>query len=248
MNDGFKNEKELELYISNNTYDEYNENIKNFLSFIFGKDLNPSLPFYAKKISGQVKPDIYICHNNVKKYISIKKGSGNSVHQEKIEVFFPFFSNLLGEDYINSLKKFHYGDDTIDDTGTQRFNANECKARYKTDIDFLNKKLNEWDILKNFLDRFLFLGNIQEISIDFIYYGTTNKGLWASKNEIIHYVKSEIFSVNGIHFGPLTYQVWGRNENRTAAHPDRRYTMQIKWGSLEKDLTKIKLKRGIKND
>ena len=98
MNDGLKNEKELELYISNNTYDKYNENIKNFLSFIFGKDLDSNLPFYAKKISDQVKPDIYICHNNIKKYISIKKGSGNSVHQEKFEVFFPFFSNLLGED------------------------------------------------------------------------------------------------------------------------------------------------------
>lgn len=247
MNDGLKNEKELEYYISNNTYDEYNRNIKDFLFFIFKKNLNPNLPFYAEKVSGQVKPDIYICHNNIKKYISIKKGSGNSVHQEKIEVFFPFFSNLLDKNYENSLKKFHYGDDTLDDTGAVRFNAIECKKRYETDIDFLNKKLNEWYILKNFLDRFLFLGNIGNISIDFIYYGTVYKGLWASKNEIIDYVKNEIFSVNGIHFGPLTYQVWGRNENRTAAHPNRRYIMQIKWGSLEKDLTNIKIKRGIKN-
>ena len=68
MNDGFENEKELELYISNNTYGEYNENIKNFLSFIFKEDFNPNLPFYAEKVSGQVKPDIYISHNNIKKY------------------------------------------------------------------------------------------------------------------------------------------------------------------------------------
>lgn len=240
MNDGFENEKELELYISNNTYGEYNENIKNFLSSIFKEDFNPNLPFYAEKVSGQVKPDIYISHNNIKKYISIKKGSGNSVHQEKIEVFFPFFSNLLDENYENSLKKFHYGDDTIDDTGIHRFNANECKVRYKTDIDFLNKKLNKWCILKIFLDKFLFLGNIGNISVDFIYYGTVDKGLWASKNEVIHYIKNKIFLVNGIHFGPLTYQVWGRNENWTAVHPDRRYVMQVKWGSLEKDLKNIR--------
>ncbi len=240
MNDGFKNEKELENYISNNLYNQYNKNIKDFLSFIFKENLNPNLPFYAKKISGQVKPDIYICHNNIKKYVSIKKGSGNSVHQEKIEIFFPFFCSLLNKKYEEALKKFHYGDDTINDSGSIRFSATECKKRYKTDIDFLNKKLNEWCILKFFLDRFLFLGNIGNISVDFIYYGTIEKGCWASKEEIICYIKNEFFSINGIHFGPLTYQVWGRNENKTAKHPDRRYIMQIKWGSLEKDLIKIR--------
>ncbi len=39
--------------------------------------------------SGQ-KPDMIITINNVIKRISIKKGTGNSVHQEKVDVFVEF--------------------------------------------------------------------------------------------------------------------------------------------------------------
>lgn len=38
----------------------------------------------------------------------------------------------------------------------------------------------------------------------------------------------------------MTYQVWGRNEKGIAVHPDRRYIMQVKWGSLLRDLTTIR--------
>ena len=107
MNDGFINEKALREYINNNTFDSYNTNIQAFLKFVFGSKLNPNLPFIAKKKAGQVKPDLCIRHNGIEKYISVKKGSGNSVHQEKIEVFFPFIHNILGYTALNYLKIFH---------------------------------------------------------------------------------------------------------------------------------------------
>jgi hypothetical protein len=130
MNDGFMNEKILREYINQNNFDSYNENIKSFLKFVFGTKFNPILPFKAEKKAGQVKPDLCIIHNETKKYISIKKGSGNSVHQEKIENFFPFIDNMLGQPSLNNLKMFHYGDDTIDDTGSVRYSAAQSKERY----------------------------------------------------------------------------------------------------------------------
>lgn len=240
MNDGLINEKVLREYINKNSFSNYNENIKTFLTFIFGENLNTTLPFKAEKKAGQVKPDLCIIHNGIEKYVSIKKGSGNSVHQEKIDVFFPFVKNMIGETSLNNLKKFHYGDDTTNDTGKIRYSATECKKRYSKEVKELNKVFNKWTNLTQFLDRFLFIGNVGTLMVDVVYHGTIDKGLWASRDEIINYVHNHNFLVNAVHFGPLTYQVWGRDEKRTAVYPERRYVMQIKWGNITKDLQTIR--------
>lgn len=246
MNDGFINEELLVKYINNNYYNRYVDNIKNFLKFVFGLNFDETLPFRAEHVGGHIKPDLIINHNKVSKFISIKKGSGNSVHQEKCSLFFRYINDLLGHECATKLQLFHYGDDTVDDTGKHRYSAAECKKRYKEYISDLNKCINKWDILEKFLDRFLFIGNIAgKHQVDIIYHGTIEKGLWANINEIKDYIKENTFNSDTIHFGPLTYQVWGRNENKKAIHPERRYVMQIKWGNLKKDLINI---RGLNND
>ena len=88
--------------------------------------------------------------------------------------------------------------------------------------------------------RFLFVGNIEDSPIvDCIYYGTFEEGLWASRDEIKNYFQNNDFSSTNLHFGALTYQVWGRNNNFQAVHSKRRYTMQIKWGTIENNLRRI---------
>lgn len=240
MNDGFINEEVLRGYINDNNFNNYNENIKSFLIFLFGSELNQNLSFKAVKKAGQVKPDLCITHNGIEKYISVKKGSGNSVHQEKISDFFPCINNMLGAESLNYLKLFHYGDDTTNDTGNTRYSASDCKTRYRKEIASLNAELNTWDNISIFLDRFLFIGNIGNLNVDAVYHGTIDLGLWASRSEITNFIKNNNFNMNALHFGPLTYQVWGRNEKGTAVHPDRRYVMQVKWGSLAKDLECIR--------
>lgn len=240
MNDGFINESIMREYINNNTFDKYNSNIKKFLVFLFENNISTDIPFIATKEGGQVKPDLSIKHNGIVKYVSIKKGSGNSVHQEKIEVFFPFVEEYFDKLLLNDLKKFHYGDDTIDDTGEKRYNANECKNRYIKEIEKLNLNFNKKENLLLFLNRFLFVGNISSVTVDAIYHGTIISGLWASRDEIVNYILNNNFLTNAIHFGPLTYQVWGRNEKGMAIHPERRYVMQVKWGCITKDLQSIR--------
>lgn len=242
MNDGFVNEQELREYINSKRFEEYNENIKNFLRFTFSFDGSATGNFVATKCpGGQVKPDLIIEYKGMKKYISIKKGSGNSVHQEKIDVFFPFIIGLFGQPYLDYLKKFHYGDGTIDDSGIERFSASECQNLYRNEISQLNAKFNEWYYLKKFLDRFLFLGNVSSsLYVDIVYHGTITSGLWATKDEIYDYFKQKEFCSNTLHFGSLTYQVWGRNNDFTAVHPDRRYVMQVKWGNITNDLKFIR--------
>ena len=49
--------------------------------------------------------------------------------------------------------------------------------------------------------------------------------------------------INLIHFGPLTYQIWNRCLNFNPKTENRRNVMQVKWGSLEKDLIAINKER-----
>ena len=240
MNDGFINEYDLINYIHDNQFINYNSNIKNFLKFTFGLSFNPNLTFNAKKITGQQKPDFSITHNGITKYISVKKGSGNSVHQERIDVFFPFIEKIIDTNLLNYLKLFHYGDDTTDDSGGTRYSASESKIRYSAEVSKLNIALNDPLNIVKLLDRFLFVGNVGNTCVDVVYHGNIESGLWGSREEIIDYIIDTTFSTNAVHFGPLTYQVWGRNENWTAVHPDRRYVMQVKWGSITKDLLEIR--------
>lgn len=241
MNDGFVNEKVLREYINNGKFfNAYNNNIKAFLAFVFGQNLNANSPFKAERIAGQAKPDLMIKHNNVEKYISVKKGSGNSVHQEPIDLFFPYIDSLLGLETLNNLKTFHYGDDTINDTGAIRYSAKQCQSRYAQKVSALNTEFNKQDNLVEFLDRFLFVGNAETTAVDVVYHGGIDLGLWATKEEITSYIQAQNVSKKAVHFGPLTYQAWGRNEKRTAKYPDRRYVMQIKWGSLAEDLKNIR--------
>lgn len=164
------------------------------------------------------------------------------MHQEPINLFFPFIENTLGKEFLDKFKKFHYGDDTIDDSGDTRYSARECKIRYESDISDLNIELDKWTNTVIFLDRFLFVGNVGDVATDVVYHGTIAKGLWATREEIIQYIKSKNFDLNAVHFRPLTYQVWGRNEKYTAVHPNRRYVMQVKWSSIGKDLKTIRAK------
>lgn len=240
MNDGFVNEEDIIDYLNNKKFDQLNTNFQFFLKSIFNNAINRNSIFVAENCGGNIKPDISIFHDGQKKYISIKKGSGNSVHQEPIEQFFHFFENLTNENALNLLKLFHYADDTYDDSGQQRYNSNQAKARYKNQIKQLNLEINNKDILLKFIDRFLFYGNISPISVDYIYHGNLEFGYWASKDEITNYILNNKFDLNAVHFGPLTYQVWGRNHNKTAKYPERRYVMQIKWGTLTNDLIKIR--------
>ena len=51
------------------------------------------------------------------------------------------------------------------------------------------------------------------------------------------------FAINSIHFGPLTYQIWNRCLNFNPNTENRRNVMQVKWGSLERDLLIIEKER-----
>lgn len=207
---GLINEDDFRNYInSHKTFDSYNINIKYFLELLYKKDLS-GIKFECIKIGGSQKPDVKIICKFGEKNISIKKGSGNSVHQEKFEEFVSFLYDLnISERTIENLKLFHYGDDTIDDTGIVRYSATECKYRYSNEIYAANIEFNQSANLYEIINRVLFVGNCSAgDEVDAIYYGSFDHGLWATRKEIENYFLTNHFDCETIHFASLTYQVW----------------------------------------
>ncbi len=241
---GFENEIDFIAALSNKSFKQLNDNLKRFINFLYPQVKNEDLIKCYSGKAGQ-KPDIIIEINDIKKNISIKKGSGNSVHQEDIDLFMDFLSSLdISEDTKVELLKYHWADGTTDGSGKIRMSSSEYKASHETEIKIINKELNKKEPLIKLITRILFKGKSDFFEeADAIYYGNINNGLWATKEEIIDYVLKNQFNINSIHFGPLTYQIWNRCLNFNPKTENRRNVMQVKWGSLEKDLIAINKER-----
>lgn len=244
---GFENEDEIIQYLNNRRIKDLNRNIKKFIVFMF-KSLDEEDVIYALPGKSGQKPDMIITINNNIKRVSIKKGTGNSVHQEKIEVFIEFLTSINIPNYlINELIKFHWGDGTIDGTGDKRISSLEYKKKFLKEIKEINKEFNKEENLKQFIDRFIMRGkSIEYDTVDTVYYGNVTEGHWATREEIIEYTANNRFELDSIHFGPLTYQIWNRCLNFNPNTENRRQVMQIKWGSLFNDL--LSIERNRKNE
>lgn len=244
---GFENEDELIEYLNSKKIKDLNSNMKDFIFFIFGNIDEENIIQATSGKSGQ-KPDMIITINNVIKRISIKKGTGNSVHQEKVDVFVEFLESInISNETINKLLKFHWGDGTSDGTGSQRISSSDYKQQFPEEIEMINKEFNKEKNIKEFIYRFIMQGKSDDYDIvDALYYGNVNEGHWASKDEIIEYVVNNIFNLDSIHFGPLTYQIWNRCLNFNPNTENRRQVMQVKWGSLLNDL--LIIERNRKNE
>lgn len=241
---GFKNEINLVSALENKTWLQLNTNLKNFIFFLFPQiNSHDLIKCYNGKV-GQ-KPDIIIEVNNRKKKVSIKKGSGNSVHQEDIDLFIDFLTSLdISEETKIELLRYHWADGTIDGSGKIRISSSEYKTNHKKEIKMINDELNKKETLTKLITRILFKGKSDFFEeADVVYYGNIDKGHWATKQEIIEYMIGRKFSLNSIHFGPLTYQIWNRCLNFNPNTENRRKVMQVKWGSLEKDLIIIERER-----
>jgi len=244
---GFQNEDNLINYLNNKTYNQLNQNMKKFVKFIFPNirkfDIIKAFP--GKK--GQ-KPDLEIIVNEISKKVSIKKGQGNSVHQEKVDLFIDFLISLnVNKDIIMELLKYHWSDGSTDGTGKVRISSNEYKRLNQNKIKIINKELNKPYILKKIVDRILFQGKSKEYDkAQYIYHGNIEEGKWASDIEIFNYIDKNSFeTLNSVHFGPLTYQIWNSCLNYNPRTENRRSVMQSKWGSLFYDLEKIEQARDI---
>lgn len=244
MNKGIINEKTIINSLEGKYYYELNDNMKKFIYFIYPNiGLNDII--YSRKVNNLYKADIVIKINNVEKYISIKTGSENSVHVEKLDTFVKFLKEIkVNNNIINYLKLYHFGDDTYNGDGEKRYSAEESKLKYAKEILRFNKYVSYDNLLSKIIDRFLFIGNSNnKYEVDYIYYGNEKYAIWASREEILNFlINNKCYYMKTIHFSSLTFQNWCRNINKNKKSEKNRNYIQIKWFSIVSDLQKIRNK------
>ena len=234
---GFQNENEIIHNIQNNSFNNISIDLKRAILKI-NKGIIPTI-IDAKKYGGTDKADLSISLDNKEYFISVKKGSGNSVHQEPIEGFIGFLKKNYKSDVsvFNDLRHFIWGDKTLDGSGNvnDRISASKYKKIYPKKVNNIQTYLNEYKT--ELLERFLVKGVVSNKSVDFILYGTTNDCIVVSENDLLSFA-SKTYK-NPISIGVLNFQAWNRNIKGGRLSEHKRGQIQLKWGTLKNDIKNI---------
>lgn len=235
---GFQNEIQLFNSLNGQQYFDLNPNLQ---KFIF--EINKSVPkdkIIANKIGGENKSDLLIIVDNKQFNVSIKKGTGNSIHQEPVEEFIEFLEkNYKIDPYVfENIRHFIWGDETIDGSGdvSNRMSANQYKKKYPEKINSIQTYFNNH--LEDLIKRFVIEGVSDYSSVDYLYYGDINYGKCISSGNIIRFMMNN--SSNGlISIGRMSFQAWNRNLNGGVKSESKRGSIQLKWGTLKSDVELI---------
>ncbi len=229
-----------------------NTNLKEFVKYICK---NENIEYESiEKIGAEyekntkLKQDFYIILNNKKYGISLKMGSGNSVHQEKCEDFIEYIKEEFDadDDICNIWRFFLWADGTIDGTGSKekdlegniisRFTLKDFKKSFPEKREKLQKFLdnNKLKLIKHFL----FEGR-HNSKVDYIYHGTVIYGTWISKNRILKYQLNEFEDENKkrnncLSIGKMSIQSW--NISIKGNSEKKRGQIQVKYAKMKEEL------------
>lgn len=240
--EGFDNENSIIEEINKNSFGHLNENLRDFLKFIFDKSIQRNDFLNCIKKAGQNKSDIIINFGKESHSISIKSGTGNSIHQESIEDFIDFLEERynIKKKFANDLRFFIWGDGTLygDGSISKRMSAYQIRKEYPDLITRL--KIFFYENKKDLIKRFVVDGPKSSNSPEFIYYGNKRLGCWEESNLVLEWLINDNNESNGtIPVGRLTFQAWNRNINGGNKSESKRGIIQLKWGSIGKDLELI---------
>lgn len=224
---GNDNEKDLQKAIDGKCTNELNDNLKSFINFIAEKEgiqINETTKIRAVNVGGNYKSDINLSILDNTYGVSVKTGSGNSIHQEKSSEFVNFIKNELNAS-SNICDNFIWFIDSLDDASTLK---KENPAKINELRSFVDQNRNA---LSN---RFLRTGLNTSNFVDYVYYGTPSNGIWGRIDEIFELIENTKSSTRGaLKMGPLGLQAWNRTNEK------KRYTLQVKWTSIENDLKSL---------
>lgn len=235
--DGFDNETKIKEEINGKEYSQINSVFKGVIKESFEEYQKKKV--FCKKEGGKNKSDLLIELEGKKKQIrlSVKKGSGNSVHQEPIEDFLIYLEKEfnISEDLKNDLRLFIWGDYSLDGKGKKenRLSALEFKKKFPEVIERISKFMELHK--KKLIERFVVLGPKSNKKPDYIYYGGPKKGYWANTDDILVYL-SRTNSQSVIPVGKLTFQAWNRAIKEDSRSEHKRGVIQLKWPTVKEDL------------
>ena len=172
--------------------------------------------------------------------LSVKKGSGNSVHQEPVEDFLKFLEKefKISDSLKNDFRLFIWGDYSTDGAGNKkdRLSAGEFKRKFPDVVERISKFM---DLHKRkLIERFVVLGPKSKQRPDYIYYGGPREGVWADSNKVIDFL-SKSKSKSAVPVGKLTFQAWNRAIKEDSRSEHKRGVIQLKWPTVKEDLQEL---------
>lgn len=246
QNDGVENEKQIVDAINEKRIKMLSEYQKKFIRQL-DESADEETIVHATKVGGQgYKPDVQIRVGDTIFNVSVKKGGGNSVHQEKTDYFIHYCMKYLDmtEEERDSLLMFLYGDGTLDGDSQpeERLSDQELTDTYKEQIGIVQNFLDKNK--RNLLERFLVYGRLgkeNNIKADYIYHGDAQTGVWCPLDfDAIDFLTEQPNAKDApLSIGPLTLQVWNRNLEGKPEMENRRHSIQVKWGACKSYVEKI---------
>lgn len=234
---GFKNEKQIINELNSKDFTNLSKDLQNGIIKI-NKGKIP-LNISAKKYGGTDKADLSLTIDNIEYFISVKKGTGNSVHQESVEDFIKFLKlNFVDDESVfDDLRSFIWGDKTLNGNGkiNNRISASKYKKEYPDKIE--NIQLYFDNHKKMLLERFLITGAVSNKKADFLFYGNIDKCTIVSDDDLLKFALKK--KKKPISIGVLTFQAWNRNINGGNLSEHKRGQIQLKWGGLKEDIKNI---------
>lgn len=245
MNKGIQNEHEFVQLFNGRYLYELKEKEVIFLRELFGEIIDENEEIICWKNKMVQKADIFIKYKNYVKSISIKCGHNNSIHQEQVQEFKKYLSDI-GIPYKISDKYFsyHYGY-LLDENGKRDFSkllsSDEYKKLYQNDIDIFNKYINKTKIIVSMVDRFIVRGRNSNFDIDALICGTVDDYEWIMKYDIYDLVLSNKYlELTSPHVACMTLGPKGRNLNCNPQNMAKRYIVCARWNNLKKDIINFK--------
>ena len=240
-NQGIKNEYCFIKEINGKSLNELSFLLQELILFLFPCIKGYSIIKCYKNIEYE-KGDIVIQVSEIKKYISIKMGHKNSVHCESVKKFKIFLESLnISKHTINEILRYQYSDGTLDGTGNFRKTSMEYKQENRESISFINKELNNKEIIRKVVNRFIIQGTqYQTHKIDLLVYGLPNDFFFITPKEIHTFIMSKRnMKSSTIHFSCLTLQPLSRVLDYNEKMEYMRHWIQVKWYNLEDNIIEL---------
>ena len=245
MNNGFQNERDFVELFNNKYLHELDDRSITFLKELFGGVIDDEEIIISWKNKMVQKADIFIKYKNYVKSVSLKCGNNNSIHQEQVQEFKKYLSDI-GVPYMIADKYFsyHYGY-MLKEDGKRDFSkllsSIEYKKLYQSDIDIFNEYINKTKIIVNMIDRFIVRGRNSNFDIDALISGTPDDYVWIMKYDIYDLVLSKrCLDFTSPHIACMTLGPKKRNIDGTSNNRGDRYIVCARWNNLREDIVSFK--------
>ena len=240
INDGDLREKEVIHELDNHFVKDLSNNMRHLLKALFGV-IDDQMLVKCEKVDEFCKTDFIIEYDGRKRNVSMKSGKAVIVHNEVISNFLSFLKEKgISERTIETIGLFHYGDGTVDGTGSdERQSYEDVSTALAERIKEANTELNSnMDFILEIMNRCVFKGAREEfLEADCVYFGDKDYGEVATKKQFIKNTMRRGFDYfDHLHIGPILLRPHSRYVKKDISYQRNRDRIVCYWPHLREDI------------